>query len=105
MYETKSGSALLVQRKCACGGDSGECAECRIPARVATGDIEWPQDQHSHPQLLPMPGIQHHYALFRVCGAGARMEDREVPTRIFARYATQQEKISRVFLCVNLLGP
>ena len=24
-----------------------------IPARVAIGDIEWPQDEPSHPQLLP----------------------------------------------------
>jgi hypothetical protein len=32
-----------------------------IPARVATGDIEWPGD-HSHPLPRPPLGIRHHYA-------------------------------------------
>ena len=34
-----------------------------IPARTATGDIEWPQDQANPPQPLAQPplGIQHHY--------------------------------------------
>jgi hypothetical protein len=34
-----------------------------IPARVATGNVEWPLDSSSNPQLLPPHGIEHHYAL------------------------------------------
>lgn len=32
-----------------------------IPARVATGDIEWPGEAHN-PEALPPHGIEHHYA-------------------------------------------
>jgi hypothetical protein len=32
-----------------------------IPARVATGDVDWPR-QGSHPALLPPSGVEHHYA-------------------------------------------
>ena len=34
-----------------------------IPARVATGNVEWPQDADLNPQPLPPHGIEHHYAL------------------------------------------
>jgi hypothetical protein len=33
-----------------------------IPARVATGQIEWPVDASGAPALLPPRGIEHHYA-------------------------------------------
>lgn len=32
-----------------------------IPARVATGDVIWPQDEHE-PAALPPQGVEHHYA-------------------------------------------
>jgi hypothetical protein len=34
-----------------------------IPARVATGNVEWPQAGELNPQPLPPHGIEHHYAL------------------------------------------
>ena len=40
-----------------------------IPARVATGNVEWPQADDLNPQPLPPHGIEHHYALL---GAAAR---------------------------------
>lgn len=33
-----------------------------IPARTATGDIEWPRDKDGNPQSQPPHGIKHHYA-------------------------------------------
>jgi hypothetical protein len=33
-----------------------------IPARTATGDIEWPRTGGSEPQVLPPRGVRHHYA-------------------------------------------
>lgn len=33
-----------------------------IPARVATGDIEWPEDEKSQPIEQSPHGVQHHYA-------------------------------------------
>jgi hypothetical protein len=33
-----------------------------IPARTATGDIEWPKDEMKDPKALPPQGIHHHYA-------------------------------------------
>ena len=33
-----------------------------IPARVATGNIEWPQADDLNPQPLPPHGVEHHYA-------------------------------------------
>jgi hypothetical protein len=33
-----------------------------IPARTATGDIEWPRESAGTAQLLPPRGITHHYA-------------------------------------------
>jgi hypothetical protein len=33
-----------------------------IPARTATGDIEWPKDKNDNPQAQPPHGIKHYYA-------------------------------------------
>lgn len=33
-----------------------------IPARTATGDVEWPKDAQDAPSALPPRGIDHHYA-------------------------------------------
>ncbi len=33
-----------------------------IPARTATGDIEWPRDEPNQPRVLPPRGVEHHYA-------------------------------------------
>ncbi len=33
-----------------------------VPARTATGDVEWPQDPDGNKLLLPPHGIDHHYA-------------------------------------------
>lgn len=33
-----------------------------IPARAATGKIEWPLDENGQPAMLPAHGIEHHYA-------------------------------------------
>ena len=33
-----------------------------IPARVATGNVEWPQEDDLNPQPLPPHGVEHHYA-------------------------------------------
>ncbi|MCK6554644.1 DUF6519 domain-containing protein [Candidatus Binatia bacterium] len=33
-----------------------------IPARTATGDVEWPRDENRTPVALPPHGIDHHYA-------------------------------------------
>ncbi len=44
-----------------------------IPARVATGDIEWPSTGHDKntriPQILPPQGIEHHYAPLAIIAA------------------------------------
>jgi hypothetical protein len=40
-----------------------------IPARVVTGDIEWPRDNEGDSQALPPHGIQHHYAPLAVLAA------------------------------------
>lgn len=37
-----------------------------IPARTATGDIEWPRDSANTPLSLPPHGIQHHYCRLAV---------------------------------------
>lgn len=33
-----------------------------IPARTATGDVEWPQVSDDGPQAVPPDGVEHHYA-------------------------------------------
>ncbi len=39
-----------------------------IPARVATGQIEWPLDDDLNPQPLPPQGVQHHFAVLGFVG-------------------------------------
>ncbi len=46
-----------------------------IPARVATGDIEWPQDTTNNPLALAPHGIEHHYAPLAFIAAGAAPVD------------------------------
>ena len=41
-----------------------------IPARVATGKVEWAQTDDLNPQPLPPHGIEHHYALLGVVTGG-----------------------------------
>ncbi len=43
-----------------------------IPARVATGQVEWPQADDLNPQPLPPHGVEHHYALL---GAVVRLRE------------------------------
>jgi len=40
-----------------------------IPARVATGDAEWPGDE-GHPEALPPQGVEHHYAPLAIINSG-----------------------------------
>jgi hypothetical protein len=40
-----------------------------IPARVATGDIEWPRDGGT-PRALPPRGVEHHYGQLAVIAGG-----------------------------------
>jgi Family of unknown function (DUF6519) len=46
-----------------------------IPARVATGTVEWPQTDDLNPQPLPPHGVEHHYAPLGFVGSlrGKRM--------------------------------
>lgn len=41
-----------------------------IPARTATGDVEWPGTQES-PDALPPQGVEHHYAPLAIITIGA----------------------------------
>lgn len=41
-----------------------------IPARTATGDIEWEQDENGNPKAQPPNGIEHHYAPLGVIDNG-----------------------------------
>jgi len=43
-----------------------------IPARVTTGNVEWPQADDLNPQPLPPRGIEHHYALLGVIARAAQ---------------------------------
>ena len=40
-----------------------------IPARVATGDVEWPGDE-GNPEALPPQGVEHHYAPLAIINSG-----------------------------------
>lgn len=42
-----------------------------IPARTATGDIEWPRDATLNPLPMPPHGIRHRYASLAVVAVGA----------------------------------
>ena len=41
-----------------------------IPARVASGSVEWAQTDELNPRPLPPCGIEHHYALLGFGGRG-----------------------------------
>lgn len=44
-----------------------------IPARTATGDVEWPQVSDDGPQAVPPDGVEHHYAplaIISIAGEG-----------------------------------
>lgn len=49
-----------------------------IPARVATGDIQWPQDAAGNPQLLAPRGVEHHQAPLGFVGRSANGQDVDV---------------------------
>jgi hypothetical protein len=55
-----------VQIQFSAGGEYRTGDYWLIPARVATGNIEWPQDNKPNPKSLPPRGIAHHYALLGV---------------------------------------
>jgi hypothetical protein len=46
-----------------------------IPARTATGDIEWPVDENDNPKLMGPHGVEHHYAALAVLQADGTMND------------------------------
>ncbi len=52
-----------VQIQFGAGGEYRTGDYWLIPARVATGNIEWPQDRNSNPQPLPPHGVEHNYAV------------------------------------------
>ncbi len=41
-----------------------------IPARTATGDVEWPKDDKGNPLARPPHGVEHHYAPLAIIGIG-----------------------------------
>ena len=51
-----------VQIQFSAGGEYRTGNYWLIPARVATGKIEWPQADDLNPQPLPPHGVEHHYA-------------------------------------------
>ena len=51
-----------VQIQFSAGGNYRSGDYWWFPARVATGNIEWPQDDDLNPQPLPPQGVLHHYA-------------------------------------------
>jgi hypothetical protein len=51
-----------VQIQFSAGGEYRTGDYWLIPARVATGKIEWPQADDLNPQPLPPHGVEHHYA-------------------------------------------
>ncbi len=55
-----------------------------IPARVATGNIEWPQADDLNPQPLPPRGVEHHYALL---GAVIRVREQIVVENIRCEFS------------------
>ncbi len=60
-----------VQIQFSAGGNYRTGDYWLIPARVATGNVEWPQADDLNPQPLPPHGIEHHYALL---GATTRFQ-------------------------------
>ncbi|MFF0148730.1 hypothetical protein ATK36_5947 [Amycolatopsis sulphurea] len=49
----------------------------QIPARTITGDVEWPQDDDG-PRPLRPHGVEYHYAVLGIIGAGGQVTDRLV---------------------------
>lgn len=47
-----------------------------VPARVATGDIEWPQEADDQPLALPPAGVHHHFAPLAIIQGGSRQDCR-----------------------------
>ena len=45
-----------------------------IPARTATGDLDWPEDE-GRPRALPPHGVQHHYAPLAIVAGGYQQGD------------------------------
>jgi Family of unknown function (DUF6519) len=41
-----------------------------VPARVATGDVRWPQESNGRPAAEPPDGVEHHYAPLAIVRAG-----------------------------------
>jgi len=52
-----------------------------IPARTATGDVEWPKDDKDQPEAQPPHGIEHHYAPLAVVVSAGNDENNPVDCR------------------------
>lgn len=52
-----------------------------IPARTATGDVEWPR-REGDPEFQPPDGIEHHYAPLAIVGEGDPVDCRRVITQL-----------------------
>lgn len=59
-----------------------------IPARTATGDIEWPARNDGQPQALLPHGVVHHYAPLAILNKG---DDKEQPIDLRRRMAQNWE--------------
>ena len=57
-----------VQIQFTAGGNYRTGDHWLIPARVATGQIEWPVADDLNPQPLPPRGVQHHFAVLGFVG-------------------------------------
>jgi hypothetical protein len=55
-----------VQVQFSAGGEYRTGDYWLIPARVPSGNVEWPQADELNPQPLPPRGIEHHYALLGI---------------------------------------
>ena len=57
-----------------------------IPARVATGDVDWPR-HGGHPRTLPPHGVEHHYAPLALVDVDEKETKLVLPlTRQFGRF-------------------
>ena len=52
-----------------------------IPARIATGDIEWPKDKEENPKALLPHGVVRHYGPLAFIINGAADGQRRIITR------------------------
>jgi hypothetical protein len=46
-----------------------------IPARTATGDVEWPRSKDGTPEAQPPLGIEHHYCRLAIIALDARADE------------------------------